>query len=331
MGQNGYVMKPNNGLVFACLLDGKGGAREGDWDMVRAWDPSQGVIWIHLDLNVESARAWLTGESGLDDIATAALLARETRPRAVARGDALLVNLRGVNLNPGAQPDDMIGVRIELEGSRVITVRRRKLKAIRDVRRALAQGTGPADAGDFLIVLIDQLLRRMAASFEALDDRIDSVQERIPTDASAALRGEIADIRNQVISLRRYLAPQREALARLQIEKVTWLTPLHRERLRDLTDRTMRRVEDLEEARDRAGVAHEELTGRMSEQMNRTMYVLAIVAAIFLPLGLITGLLGINVGGMPGAENPTAFWLVCLMLVGLACLQFWWFKKRRWL
>ncbi len=322
-------MNDDDGLVFACLLDGQGGGRFGGWDLVREAAPGDGVLWVHLDLRVERARRWIEQESGLDEIARTALLAQASRPRSVARGDALLVNLRGVNLNPGSEPDDMIAVRVELEGRRVITTRRRRLKALQDVRRALEGGNGPVDTGSFLVDLIDRLLRRMAVAFEALDDRIDDVQARILTGAGSALRSEIAEIRNQVISMRRYLAPQRDAVARLQSEKVPWLTAVHREELRDLADRTTRRVEDLEAARDRATVAHEELTGRMAEQMNRTMYILALVAAIFLPLGLITGLLGINVGGMPGAENRAAFWIVCGLLVALAATQWWWFKKRR--
>lgn len=322
-------MSSDRGLVFACLLDGKGGGHVGGWDMVESWAPEQGLLWVHLDFRGDRARTWVQQESGLDEVSQSALLAHESRPRAVARGDALLVNLRGVNLNPGSEPDDMIAVRIELEGNRIITTRRRRLKALRDIRGTLEAGNGPKDSGEFLIDLIDRLLRRMAASFEALDDRIDDVQARILTAAGASLRAEISDIRNQVIALRRYLAPQREAVARLQSEKVPWLTPVHREQLRDLADRTTRRVEDLESARDRATVAHEELTSRMAEQMNQTMYLLAIVAAVFLPLGLITGLLGINVGGMPGAENGAAFGVVCALLVVLAGLQLWWFKKRR--
>lgn len=324
-------MKSDGGLVFACRLDGLGGGQFGSWDLVRSWTPEAGVLWVHLDLRADEARRWLQEESGLDSIAIAALLARETRPRSVVREDALLVNLRGVNLNSGDKPDDMIAVRVELEGDRVITTRRRRLKALKDICRALEAGHGPVDSGDFLIQLTDSLLQRMAASFEDLDARIDSLQERIPTDPGVALRTEIADIRNQVISMRRYLAPQRDAVARLQTERVSWLTPLHREQLRDLADRTMRRVEDLEEARDRASVAHEELTGRMAESMNRTMYLLALVASVFLPLGLITGLLGINVGGMPGEDDSAAFWIVCGLLVAFACLQCWWFKRRRWL
>ncbi len=322
-------MKDNDGLEFACLLDGQGGGRFGGWDLARSDARGEGVLWMHLDLRSERARAWLKAESGLDEISQTALLAQASRPRSVARGESLLVNLRGVNLNPGAEPDDMIAVRVELEGLRILTTRRRNLKAIKDLRKALEAGHGPVDTGSFLIELIHRILRRMAAAFEALDDRIDSVHERIQSAPGSALRAEISEIRNQVIAMRRYLAPQRDAVGRLQTEKVAWLTPVHREELRDLADRTTRRVEDLEAARDRATVAHEELSGRMAEQMNRTMYVLALVAAIFLPLGLITGLLGINVGGMPGADDGAAFWIVCAMLVGLAMAQWWWFKKRR--
>jgi zinc transporter len=321
-------LKNNDGLILACLLDGQGGGHFGGWEIVSEEVPADGFLWVHLDLRSARAREWLEQESGLDEISRTALLAKASRPRALARGDRLLVNLRGVNLNPGSEPDDMIAVRVELEKKRVITTRRRHLKALKDIHRAINEERGPVDPGDFLIQLIDRVLRRMATAFEALDDRIDDVQERILTGASSALRSEIADIRNQVIAMRRYLAPQREAVARLQTEKVSWLTPVHREELHDLADRTTRRVEDLEAARDRATVAHEELSGRLAEQMNRAMYVLALVAAIFMPLGLITGLLGINVGGMPGAENRAAFWIVCALLAGLATAQWWWFRKR---
>jgi len=324
-------VKSEDGLVFACVLDGRGGGRFGGWELVDEGPPENGVLWVHLDFRHERARTWVEQESGLDEISRKALLAKESRPRSVARGDELLVNLRGVNLNPGSEPDDMIAVRVELGRTRVITTRRRRLKAMADIRRALERGDGPIDTGSFLVDLVDRMLRRMAVAFEALDDRIDNLQERILTGAGSELRGEIAEIRRQVIAIRRYLAPQRDAVARLQTEKVSWLTSVHREELRDLADRMTRRVEDLDAARDRATIAHEELTGRLAEQMNRTMYVLALVAAIFLPLGLITGLLGINVGGMPGAENGSAFWIVCAMLVAIAISQWWWFRKRRML
>jgi len=89
-----------------------------------------------------------------------------------------------------------------------------------------------------------------------------------------------------------------------------------------LSDRLLRFVEDLDAVRDRAAVTQEELSARLAESMNRTMYVLSIVTAIFLPLGLLTGLLGVNVGGMPGEESEQAFAYVCV-LMGVMALGLW--------
>jgi zinc transporter len=324
-------MSESQGLLHACVLDGKGGAESVDWDGVRAWTADQGVLWIHLDYGKKAARSWLRQESGIDPVSCSALLAEETRPRAALKDDALLLNLRGANLNPGAEPDDMISLRLWVEERRVVTLRRRRLRAIPDVRESLEQGKGPRDAGDLLIDIIDRLLARMADCLNNLDDLIDGLDERILEGPTATLRADISNLRRQAIALRRYLAPQRDAVARLYAERVSWLGDLHREHLRELADRTTRRVEDLDEARERAAVAHEELASRLTEQMNRTMYILAIVAAIFLPLGLLTGLLGINVGGMPGEGDPSAFWIVCGALAVVAGIQLWLFRRMHWL
>jgi zinc transporter len=101
--------------------------------------------------------------------------------------------------------------------------------------------------------------------------------------------------------------------------------------LREEADRVTRYVEDLDAARERAAVTQEELGNRLSEQLNSRMYVLSVVAAIFLPLGFLTGLFGINVGGIPMAENPQGFIDIVLMLLLITGLQVVLFRWRRWL
>ena len=88
---------------------------------------------------------------------------------------------------------------------------------------------------------------------------------------------------------------------------------------------------DPDAARERAQVAQDELTHRLSEYINRNMYTLSIVAAIFLPLGLITGYLGINVGGIPGEKWDWAFTVVGAMLITFALIEVWLFRRLRWL
>ena len=164
-----------------------------------------------------------------------------------------------------------------------------------------------------------------------LGDTLDALEEDVISDESHEIRPKLARVRREAISLRRYLAPQRDVLARLQSERVEWLTDVDRIRMREAADRMTRYVEDLDAIRDRAAVTQDELNSRLSERMNKTMYVLSLVAAVFLPLGLLTGLLGINVGGIPWADDPTGFVVVTVLLLLVAGGLFWLFKWLRWL
>jgi len=324
-------MTEENGLVAAYLLDGRGGGKQLQWDDVKNWTSDAGTIWIHLDYRHPGAGKWLEEDSGLDPALTAAFTAEETRPRSVVSDGGLLVILRGVNLNPGYDPEDMVAIRMWLDEHRIITTRHRRLKAIDAVRASLEAGNGPSTSSEFLVEVADGLTSRIGTVLSELDDRVDALEDEILESESYELRAKIGSLRRETISLRRYLAPQRDAVARLQNERVSWLDEISRVHLREIADRTTRYVEDLDSARDRAAVTQDELNSRLSERMNKTMYVLSIVAGIFLPLGLLTGLLGINVGGIPGVENSSAFLVVCAILVLIGILQVFLFKRMRWL
>ena len=70
---------------------------------------------------------------------------------------------------------------------------------------------------------------------------------------------------------------------------------------------------------------------RLSDQMNRNIYLLTIVASVMLPLGFVTGLLGVNVDGMPGTKDaPWAFTTVCVAMVMLVVIEIWFRRRRRW-
>ncbi len=309
-----------------------GTIRELDWNAVRAWTPRQGWLWIHLDRTDPAACAWVRNEAGLDAIASEALLEEETRPRlAVGADGRLLVILRGVNLNPDAQPDDMISLRGLFTAERAITLRSRRLVAIQEIRDELAAGRGPRTPGDLLVSIASGLVGLQAPVVDAMEEVVDGVEQELVDAQNHTMRARISEFRRKAIGLRRYLAPQRDVLVRLSTERLPWLDDLQRARLREIAERQTRLVEELDSARDRAAVAQEELAARLAEQLNRNMYVLSIVAAVFLPLGLLTGLLGINVGGIPGEGDPRAFVFVCVLLVALAGLVLWMFRRWRML
>lgn len=333
----------DDGLVFALALDGRGGARQLDWPAVATWTAERtaqpgnaasgiaasGPLWIHLDRMAQGAHDWLHRDSGLHPVAVAALLEEETRPRCVTIGGGRLLILRGVNLNPGAAIDEMISVRLWTDGKRIVSVRRYVMYALRDVMELLRDGRGPTGCDGVAVQVAAQLGLRMAPALQDLGEGVDALEEQvIETREDLDLRRRLGEMRRQAIAYKRYLAPQREALSSYAAIAGGDLDEDLLLRLRESQDRFQRYVEELDEVREHAAVVQDELANLRGERLNRNMYVLTVVAAIMLPLGFVTGLLGINVGGIPGAADDTGFfWVLGLMAIlviaQIAAFRFW--------
>jgi zinc transporter len=324
-------MSNDTGLIAAYILDGKGKGIKIGWEEIKSWTSAQGTLWAHLDYTSPETQKWITEEAGIDEIPRQTLLESETRPRSTLYNEGLLLTLRGVNLLPQSDPEDMVAVRLWIDKNRIISTRNRRLLSLNDMRNSLENGLGPKTPGEFLVDLCDRLVDRMADVIDQVDDDVDNLHEQVLTMESHQLRPVIASSRRQAIGLRRYLGPQREALSKLYNERVKWLEDVDRMRLREVSDRMMRYIEDLDSARERASVAQEELMSRLSENMEKRMYVISIVSVVFLPISFLTGLLGINVGGIPGADNKMAFLIVCLGLLAIAVIPFWFFKVKKWI
>lgn len=322
---------PDQAFIHIFRLNGSGGVSEISPVAITDASITDAPLWIHLAAEDPATRAWLEEASGLSEVAVEGLLAQETRPRIVTRGENALVILRGVNLNPGSQPDDMVSARIWTDGNRVISTQLRTLQSTSDVIAALQEGEGPRDAPQLLVQWLARIVDRMNGTLETLEDDVLSLEERALSGERSILRVDFARLRKQCIKLRRYLAPQREALARLANEPLPWLDEMTRLQLREIADRQVRHVEALDEIRERAAVAHEELLSQLSEEMNQRMYVMSVAAAIFLPLGFLTGLMGINVGGMPGVENDAGFWLVAGGCSAVMVILVATFKYKNWM
>lgn len=323
-------IEADEGLVFAFAL----GQKEGEPGKRLGWgelDPS-GPIWVHMDRTVPRVQKWLAEEAELDELVIDALLADGTRPRASSISDGLLVILRGVNLNKGADPDDMIAIRMWLDHHRVITLRQHRFQTVRELRLLVEAGKGPTAPVGVMTFIADGLIDKLWPVVENLRSQIDGVEDHLAGEDIADLdtRG-LADVRRQSIRLRRYLSPQRDTIRELAMRPIPIIDPQSRMELLEAAERTARVVEDLEEVRDRAAVSQEEVRAQREMRASQRMYLLTLVAAVFLPLGLLTGLLGINVGGMPGAQSPYAFWFVTGGLVIAAGLLVLLFKNLKWL
>ena len=127
-------MNSNSGLLFAYILDGKGGGTAIDWKGLREWRPEKDPLWVHLDFSNEKVQNWMQSESNLSPLSCDILVEQDTRPRLITSKESLLLILRGVNCNPESDPEDMVALRLSFEENRIITMRqKRRVMALNDI------------------------------------------------------------------------------------------------------------------------------------------------------------------------------------------------------
>jgi len=317
-------------MVFGSRLDGTGGG-EPLATLPEPGDADHRVYWVHLDFLNPGAQTWLRSV-GIEPLAAEALLDDDSsRPRALELESGLLVNLRGVNLNKDAQAEDMVGMRIWLDNARIITTRRRQVRSPRQLYDELEHGQGPENPGDFLVEIACRLNSHIEGVIDSLEADIAAAEQRYGAADNPGYRGEFGALRRKSARLRRYLAPQRDTLERLSRIDSGLLSLAQRNALREEADALMRFLEDIDLSRERATVAQEELLNSLAQKQNERMYVLSLVAAVFLPLSFLTGLLGMNVAGMPGMENRAAFSIALLMMLGCGAGIWLFFRWKKWL
>ena len=287
-----------------------------------------GFVWLHVEGAGHGQHMDLP--TYVPHMAATALLASETRPRCDGVDKAALINLRGTAFDTMQDSDGLVSIRLWVEGQRVTSVSRHRLAALAKVEAAM-RAARLTDGGDFVAALAQAISTELDPQVADLGDRLDDCEGMLDGGDIYVLRRKIAVLRSQAIVLRRFVAPDRDALGAMAQLEFDWISKEDRLHLREAADRFARMAEELEAVRERAALLHEQLTDLRAEMVDRRSLAIAVVAFIFLPLTFVTGLLGMNVAGIPFADHPWAFWGVVGFCVVISMLVIGWFALRQWL
>ncbi|HEX9946686.1 MAG TPA: zinc transporter ZntB [Allosphingosinicella sp.] len=289
-----------------------------------------GFIWLHIDNGSDEELSLLRGND-IPDVAANALVATETRPRCDRIEEGAIVNLRGPAAEELDDSDRLVSIRMWVRRGKVDSVTRRPLAATAAVTAQMETGT-ILDPGDLVAAFARAISKQLDPEVAQLGDTLDDYESELDDSrALYRLRSSIARIRSDSIAFRRFVAPNRDALLTLAHLDFLWLAEEDRLHIREAADRFARMTEELEAVRERSALLHEQLTDLRGEQMDARSLLISIVAFIFLPLTFITGLLGMNVKGIPYSEEPWAFWGVVALCVLIGVLVLGWFMWRHWL
>lgn len=282
--------------------------------------------WWHFDLADPTLKEWC--DTHLPAIPAGALQQPETRPRCDEYEDGLILNLRGINLNAGHLAEEMVSIRMWVTNDVVVTVRMRKVFAIDEIRKTAVAQMAPETPAAFVVALVSRITARVQEEVSSIG-RLTEFFEADLEDETTPIPNELPQSRRRVIRLRRYLDPQRAALNNLSVAHL--IPKPDRSRLRELANRTTMSVEELDALRDRLSAVQDDHDLDIARKQARNSFLLSVGAGIFLPISFLTGLFGVNIGGMPGLDSPWAFTILCVTMLGLCLVLLLVLRKKGWL
>ena len=286
-------------------------------------------VWVHLNTNAEHAQAWLRDEAQLAPYTVDALTAAETRPRCEKMADGAFLNMRGRTEEELDPSDVLASIRLWATKGRVVSVTRKHLIATDKVAQQV-HGGEVHDPGDLISAFATAITEDLDPVVAELGDWLDDCEQGLRADRIFELRRGVTRVRSEAIGYRRFLAPQRVALERLATLPGDWLADDDRAHLAAAADRAARMAEEVEAIRERAALMHEALTDLRAEQLDQRSLMIAVAAMVFLPLTFITGLYGMNVKGLPYAEEPWAFDAIMGACAAIAAGIVIYFLRKHW-
>ncbi|WP_135454131.1 CorA family divalent cation transporter [Vibrio echinoideorum] len=287
--------------------------------------PFEQSTWYHCQRDAEGLREWLHSNTVPNAIIDS-LLTDDTRPQFEQFGhDCFLMILRGINLNEGANPDDMLSLRILWYKGTLISTRKVPSKAVSNLISDLKQNQGPTSLPDVLLGMIRGINHYISSFLTPVEQLIDELESESHIDIKS-----INALHSRLLRLRRYLKPQKYVFEDLMSELPTPLSK-HNSHIKNSLDTILRINESVEFYIEQINVFLASLSQQQAEKMNRNTYLFSIIAGIFLPAGFFTGLLGVNIAGIPGTDNPMAFPLFCVGLLAVVAIEVIILKKLRFI
>ncbi|HQZ13001.1 MAG TPA: CorA family divalent cation transporter, partial [Devosia sp.] len=272
---------------------------------------------------------WLVSEFG--KVTAEALLETDPRPHCTIYDEGALIALTTL---PVADRNDLKNQReaaFWVERSRVVAVTDMPVEDLIGATPGKQATTAPTTPIHLITRVALRAADRLEPILDRLSDKTDDLEEEVLRQPTDRTRVGLNIVRRAAITIRRTVLPQRDALTTLETSAAAWYTQRDRSRLREAVGWMNRLAAEVASFSERAALVHEQITDRRAEQLNRALLILAAVTTIFMPLTLITGIIGMNVDGIPFAREPWAFGVVILVLALIGVLEFLWFRSRKWL
>jgi len=284
--------------------------------------------WLHFNLANAATERWLREHLGEVDAFFDALHEGSRSTRIEYAHDALIAVVNDVLYEFDFEPSQLATLWLYLDERTVISARLQPLRTIDRLREAVRQG----ETFDSTVAMLTHLLRDQADVLVQIvrtaTDQVDDVEDTMLAERGQRSRARLGSLRRVLVRLRRLLAPEPGALFRLLNQPPLWIADDDLQDLRHSTEEFSAVLADMSALQERIKLLQEEVAAQVTEETNRSVYVLTMVTVLALPINMIAGLLGMNVGGIPLADHPEGFWIVVAIIASFTVGAAWWAFRR---
>jgi magnesium transporter len=301
----------------------------------RAWlAPGTGVtVWADVAEATEADGAVLREVFGLHELAVADALSPMHHPKIETYDNLLYVVLHGINFHPGEHAFDTHDTDFFVTPEFLVTVHDGKRRSIAHVSGLCARSDRYLGEGPVALMhrIVDTMVGHYLPEVDELEEWLDDLERQVLERPGESLTKEILAVKRDIASLRRIVIPQRDVVGRLSRREFDVISQEMSYRFRDVYDQLVRMADDAMIFQDRVTGILDAHLASVSIQLAQVSKVIAVVATLFGPLTVLTGLYGMNVPlpHLPGGEGAQFWWVVALM-VGAALAMFAWFRRSGW-
>lgn len=316
-----------HGLVCGWRFAARQPAQPIDSQAAAAWLAAPAApgefAWLHFNLAHAGAERWLRRHAGLSDAFFEALHDGLHSTR-IERDDAALVAvINDVQFDFTFESSDIATLWISVDRRLVVTARQSALRSVDQLRQAIRRGDGMRSS----VELLERLLRAQADVLvdvvRGVTQRIDAVEDALLAGRLEHKRSRLGVLRRLLVRLQRLLAPEPAALFRLLQHPPAWMDERDVDELRQATEEFSVALRDMAALQERIKLLQEEIAAAVGERTSRSLFVLTVVTVLALPINILAGLFGMNVGGVPMAGNAHGFWILLGVVVGFTAVAGW--------
>jgi zinc transporter len=286
-------------------------------------------VWLHFNLGDAAAEAWMQRHLPVVPEFFEALHEGSRSTRIEDADNTLVAVVNDVAFEFSFDPAQIETLWVNVVPHLAVTARRHPLRTIDVLRQAVREGLRFGSPAAFLNRLMHDQGDVLVRIVRQATVKVDGVEDQLLSGRLQRKRAELGQLRRVLVRLQRLLAPEPGALFRLLRHPPPWITHDDLEELRQATEEFSLVIRDAAELQERIRLLQEEIAAQVGEQTNKSVFTLTVVTVLALPINLVAGLLGMNVGGIPLADHPHGFWVIVAIVFTFTVFAGWYATRRK--